>query len=428
MKKVVVGVIGTGVVGCGVATLLVKRRAEFKKQYGVDFVLKTVCDLKPPVQALKKIGGSFNITKKSDDILNDPDIHIVAELIGGLHPAKEFIAQALKNGKDVVTANKAVISNFGQELFALARQHGRSLYYESAVLAGVPIIKTITEGIAGNRYDGLLGILNGTCNYILSEMTSAGLSFDEALKLAQQKGYAESDPTLDINGMDTAHKLAILVSLAMGKFINVKEIHTEGITHISHADIEFAEEMGWSIKLLAIAKKTKGGVDARVHPTLLPKSHPMAKVDSVINACYLEADPLGDVMLQGAGAGQMAAASGVISDMVNLAVNENHQWFGNHPEDIHKLVVEKVDKVVTEYYVRLMVADKPGVLSKITGIFGKFNISIASMTQKEKHATSAVPLVFLTHEASEASMMKALATLKMLPEVKAKPVAIRMER
>ncbi|MBF0593339.1 MAG: homoserine dehydrogenase [Candidatus Omnitrophica bacterium] len=431
MKRVVIGLIGLGTVGRGVAKLITTRRSFVQKKFGVDLCLKTICDIRYDAAFVKSL-GKVSVTKDFNELLNDPEINVVVELIGGHHPALEIIKGALQNGKHVVTANKAVISNYGQELFSLAHVSGRSIYFETAVLAGVPIIKTLTEGIAGNRYDGLYGIVNGTCNYILTEMGANKISFDAAVKLAQGKGYAEADPTLDINGMDSAHKLAVLVQLAMGKFINVKDdVFTEGITHISQEDLLYADEMGLTIKLLAIAKKIDGEIEVRVHPTLISKNHPLASVKGVYNAVWLKADPLGDVLLVGQGAGEMAAASGVFSDLINLGIdnNDNDQvWIGDNPDEIEPLKIRSINKIETEFYIRLMVTDRPGVLSKITGILGKNGISIASVTQKTVSKEAAVPLVMLTHSAKEASVQKALKQIKAMKEVAAHPVAIRMER
>lgn len=431
MKKMTVGLIGLGVVGAGVAKLIKAKQQFIKNKFDVEFELKTVCDLKLDPKFLKEM-GKIQTTKDFNDILNDPDIDVVVELIGGLHPAYEILKTSLERGKHAVTANKAVISNFGRELFDVAQKHQRSLYFETAVLAGVPIIKMLTEGVAGNEYKKVYGIVNGTCNYILTQMARNKISFEEAVKLAQAKGYAESDPTLDINGMDSAHKLGVLVMLAMHKFIHIKkDIFVEGITHISAEDLAYADEMGLTIKLLAIAKKHEKNIEVRVHPTLISKQHPLASVNDVYNAVLLEADPLGPVLLTGQGAGQMAAASGVLSDLINCAIDQRqgHQtWIGDSSKEYEKLSVMPMDKIETEFYIRLKVMDRPGVLSKITGILGKYEISIASVSQKETNKNIPVPLIMLTHMAKEVSVKKALAAIDKLKEIKAKPVAIRVER
>ncbi len=429
MKTLTIGLIGLGTVGKGVAKLIKAKQSLVREKYGVELRLKTVCDLNIDARFLKSIGKVI-ATHNFDDIIKDPEINVVVELIGGHHPALEIIKGALTNGKDVVTANKAVISTFGQELFTLAHKCSRSIYFETAVLAGVPIIKTIVEGAAGNEYNGLHGIVNGTCNYILTEMEANGISFEEAVKLAQAKGYAEADPSLDINGKDTAHKLAVLIMLAMGKFIKVADIHTEGITHIAAEDLKYAEAMGLTIKLLAIAKKKADGIEARVHPTLISRKHPLASVKGVYNAVHFDADALGDVLLVGQGAGQFAAASGVFSDLINLGLDNikgHHTWIGNDPREMSALKLLSMDKIETEFYIRLTVLDRPGVLSRITGILGENGISIASVTQKAVSRNVPVPLVMLTHMAKEANVRKALEKIGALKEVKAKPVAIRME-
>lgn len=431
MKSISIGLVGLGTVGAGVAKLIKSRSSYVRAKYGVDLQLTSICDLRVDPKLVKSL-GKVNVVKNYNEILNDPAIDVVVEVIGGVHPAYEIIHGALEHAKHVVTANKAVISSYGQELFRYARAKGRSVYFESAVLAGVPVIKTITEGIAGNRYNALFGIVNGTCNYILTQMSQNGLSFDQAVKLAQEKGYAESDPSLDVNGTDSAHKLAVLVALAMGKFLKVKEqIYTEGITEIGAEDFKYADELGLAIKLLAIAKKSDGKVEARVHPTLIAKSHPLASVHNVYNALLLEADALGDVLLVGQGAGQMAAASGVFSDLINLALANDlvdRTWIGDNPEEFEALELRSMSEVEVEYYIRLMVIDRPGVLSKITGILGAEGISIASVTQKAVSKNSAVPLVMLTHMAKESSLRKAIEQIVKLKETKASPVVIRMER
>jgi homoserine dehydrogenase len=430
MKTLTIGLIGLGTVGKGVAKLIKSKQSFIRSKYGLELKLKTVCDLNIDAKFLKSI-GKVKATKNFNDIIADPEINVVVELIGGHHPALEIIKGALDHGKHVVTANKAVISTFGQELFELAHKNSRSIYFETAVLAGVPIIKTLTEGIAGNQYNGLHGIVNGTCNYILTEMETNGISFDEAVKLAQAKGYAEADPSLDINGKDSAHKLAVLVMLAMGKFVKVTDIYTEGITQIATEDLKYAEEMGLTIKLLVIAKKKSDGIEVRVHPTLISRKHSLASVKGVYNAVQLEADALGDVLLVGQGAGQMAAASGVFSDLINLGIHNasvDKTWIGNDPKEHCTSKILSMDKIETEFYIRLMVIDRPGVLSKITGILGAGGVSIASMTQKVLSKNVAVPLVMLTHTAKEVQVRKALEKIGKLKEVKAKPVAIRMEQ
>ena len=429
MNKIKLGLIGYGNVGSGVVKLLKKKHNYIKNKFGVEFKFVGICDLS--FKRKKPSGlGKILLTTDASKIINHPDIDIVVELIGGLHPAKAFVLSALKNGKHVVTANKALIAEYGKELFQSAHKYGKNIYFETAVQAGVPIIKTLTEGLAGNQFKSLHGIINGTCNYILSEMSNSDLSFEEAVKKAQKNGFAETDPTLDINGMDSAYKLAILIYLAFGKFLKPKSIYTEGITHISHQDIQFAEEMGLNIKLLAIAKKNADQIEARVHPTLIEKSHPLASINGVLNAVLMEADPLGDVLLSGEGAGQFAAASGVLSDLINLvtrAHTEADSFIGNYYSEASGLKVKSIDDISTKFYLRFMAVDKPGILSKISGVLGQHGISINSVSQKEQNHASTIPLIILTNNAPEKKLRMALDKIRKLSIVKSKPVAIRIE-
>ena len=428
MNKINIGLIGYGTVGSGVIKLLSARKSYIKNKFNTEFVLRTLCDRsihKKNTRGLSKT----RLTKNIHDILDDPKIDIVIELIGGMHPAKEITLKALKNGKHVVTANKELIANCGKELFQLAKKNRCHLYFESSVGAGIPIIKNITEGVVGNKFNSIYGIINGTCNYILSEMTQNNCSFTQALKDAQEKGFAESNPTLDINGMDSAHKLAILIYLAFGKSIRVKDIYREGITHISHVDIEYATSLGLTIKLLAIAKKENKKIEARVHPALISKDHPLASVNSIYNAVYMNTDPLGSTLLSGEGAGQMTAASGVVSDLINFASRGHSSAL---PSNLHGeasgLTIQKIDQIKTKFYIRFMVRDKPGVLSVITGILGKHNIGINSVTQNAHNPTSTVPVIMLTDYTSEKALRLALNKIQKLPLIKSKPVAIRMEK
>ncbi len=430
MKKINVGIIGYGVVGSGVVKLLRERRDYIKRKFGVEIIIKSICD-RDINKKKSSILKNYHLTTGYQDIIHDPQIQIVVELIGGVSPADQIVSGALNNKKHVVTANKKLLALQGRELFKIARRQKRDIYFEASVGAGIPIIKSITEGLAGNKFNGLYGIINGTSNFILSEMAKTECSFEHALKEAQKRGYAESNPALDISGMDSAHKLAILTFLALGKFIKVENIYVEGISHIAHTDIEHARSMKLVIKLLAIAKKVNNALEIRVHPTLIPKSHPLASVQGIFNAIFLDTDPAGDILLYGQGAGQMPAASGVVSDLINLAIRSEEDA-GKNVEIISKEVgsfrLRKIDDVQTKFYVRLDVSDSPGVLAKIAGIFGKHGISIASVTQKARVRSSAVPIVMLTHLAKERMMRLALEKISSLAIVKSKPVAIRMEK
>ena len=429
MNKITIGLIGCGNVGSGVIKFLQKNRAALRKKYQSDFRVKTICDLRINRLNLKGL-KRIRLTKNYQDILKDDEIDVVIELIGGLTPAKDIILQALRSGKDVVTANKWVISHSSRELFRTAHRVNRNVYFESSVMAGVPAIKTVTEGVSGNQFRGIYGIINGTCNYILSSMTQKKYTFAQALKEAQQRGFAERNPTLDVNGADSAHKLSILIFLAFDKFIPQKDIHTEGITHISHNDIEYAESLGLTIKLLAIAKQTGRSIEARVHPTLISKNHPLASINGIYNAISLDTMPLGDVLLSGEGAGQMTAASGIISDLINLSARQGSpatSYISNLHGENRQLKLKRMDDISTKFYIRFMATDRPGVLSKISGILGKYGISINSVTQKAHSPRSTVPVVMLTDYAKEKMVRLALDKIHKLPIVKSRPVAIRME-
>ena len=428
MNKITIGLIGYGVVGSGVAQLLKKRKNYIKNKFDTEFILKTLCDRSIEKKNTTGLDGTL-LTNKFQDVLKDPEIQVVIELIGGMNPAKEIVSEALKSGKHVVTANKELIANCGKELFQLAKQNNCHLYFESAVGAGIPIIKTITEGLNGNKFTAIYGIINGTCNFILSEMTRKDCSFTQALDEAKQKGYAESNPTLDINGMDSAHKLAILVYLAFGKFIPVKDIYTEGITHISHDDIEHAEKLNLTIKLLAIAKKADKTIEVRVHPTLISKDHPLASINNVYNAVHLDTDPMGAILISGEGAGQMAAATGIVSDLINFASKgQGANLHCNLFSEATGLTLRAIDDIKTKFYLRFMAVDKPGVLAHITTILGEFDIGINSVTQKAHNPTASVPVIMLTDYTTERMLRLALDKIHTLPLIKSKPVAIRMEK
>jgi len=430
MDTINIGLIGYGIVGQGVVKILKNRRKFFRDKYKKDFFIKTIADR----SIQKKVSPGLDNTLLTTDInavLNDPNIHVVVELIGGMTPAKDILLQAVRCGKHVVTANKELLATCGQELFREANANNRMIYFEAAVGAGIPIIRTITEGVAGNKFNGIYGIINGTCNFILTEMSNRKLTFQEALKEAQEKGYAEKNPAMDISGMDAAHKLAVLVFLTQGKFVSVNDFHVEGINHISHDDIEFASALNLEIRLLAIAKKIGNELDVRVHPTLIPKDHGLATVNGVDNAIFFDLDPMGDVFIEGQGAGQMTAASGIVSDLINLGIRKDVQmpaWIFNPTEEQQNVVLRKIDAVETRFYFRFMVIDKPGVLSIITGVLGQHNISIASVNQKQENKGSTVPVVMLTHVANERSVREALEQITNLAVVRSRPVAIRMEK
>ncbi|MFA5060296.1 MAG: homoserine dehydrogenase [Candidatus Omnitrophota bacterium] len=431
MNKLNVGLIGFGVVGSGVVKFLTERKKFIARKFDTEFVIKKICDRN--IRAINRTGLSKSTVFTTDynNVINDSEIDVVVELIGGLKPAEEIMMTSLRNGKHVVTANKELLAHKGKELFTEGKERHRDIYFEASVGAGIPIIKSIAEGLAGNKFNGVYGIINGTSNFILSEMTKNECTFDYALKEAQQRGYAESNPTLDISGMDSAHKLAVLIFLAFGKFVDIKDVYTEGISHITHADIEYAQSLNLTIKLLAIAKKSDDRLEARVHPTLIPKNHPLASVNGVFNALLLDTYPTGDVLLYGQGAGQMSAAGGVISDLINLALRHKLKSAARIESLVKEnptLKLKKMDDIEAKFYIRFMAIDKPGILSVISGILGKHGISIASVTQKIHKRSSAVPVFMLTHPAKEKKIRLALEKISRLAIVRSDPVAIRMEK
>ncbi|MCK5097582.1 MAG: homoserine dehydrogenase, partial [Desulfobacteraceae bacterium] len=369
----------------------------------------------------------------SEKIINDPEIKIIVELIGGETIAKDFIIRALKNGKHVVTANKALLSNHGNELVQIARENNVDLAFEASTAGCIPIIKTLKESHIGNKIRSISAILNGTCNYILTKISKQGFSFDEALKTAQKKGFAEADPTLDIEGIDTAHKLAILNALAHGINFNFKDIHVEGITRITPLDIKFASEFGYTIKLLAISKFNNNHIEARVHPTMIPVSNPLSNVDGSMNAIVIDGDATEQTMLYGHGAGMMPTASAVINDIADISrtflagSKRRVPILGFPEENIKNAVILPMKNLKTRYYLRCFAKDHPGVLSKISGILGDENISIESVHQKGKKSNGAVPVVMVTHMAKEENMLKAINKIAKLDSIPEEPYLIRIE-
>ena len=429
MRKVNIGIIGFGNVGSGTAKILLARKSFLAQKIGVEINIKKVCDR----DITSKRNVSLNkdiLTRDAKEILNDPQIDIVVELMGGITPAKDYILEALKKGKNVVTANKALLAECAQQLFREAADRGRNIYFEASVGAGIPIIKSLREGLVANKFSSIFGIVNGTCNYVLTQMSANNCSFAQALSEAKAKGFAESDPTLDIQGLDAAHKLILLTYLTFGKLVTLKDIFIEGISNVSLADVNYAKELGYQIKLLAIAKKEADELEVRVHPTFLPDKHLLSSVGGVFNAIYVSSDLAGDLMFYGPGAGQLSAASAVVSDIVDLTQDIKAGLFRptlNSVEDTLVKKLRKIDEFESRYYIRFSALDKPGVLAKISGILAKFGISIASVTQKERQRSQTVPIVMLTHNAREKSLHEALKIIDHLADIKEKSVAIRVE-
>jgi len=432
MKPIQIGLLGFGTVGTGVARMLIENADVIQARVGASLNLKFIAD----IEIKKDRGLSIDpniLTTDTSMVVDDPEIDIIIEMIGGEGIAKEFILQAIDNGKHVVTANKALLAKHGNQIFKKAGEKGVDVAYEASVGGCMPIIKTIRESLVGNRIQSIAGILNGTCNYILSKITDDGSMFETALADAQTKGYAEADPTLDVEGFDAAHKLAILTALGYGMAINYDDIYIEGISKITPLDIEFAAQFGYRIKLLAISKFKARGVEARIHPTMIPFDNILSNVNGTLNAVTITGDAVGDILLSGHGAGMMPTASAVISDVVDLARNLMTGISGRVPmlacqmDRVRQVPVIPVEELLTHYYFRFSALDKPGVLSKISGILGKYEISLKSVHQKGRKTNGTVPVVMLTHRAREADVKKALLEIESLDVVGEKPVLIRIE-
>ncbi len=430
MQQVNLGMVGGGTVGSGVFHHLKTNGELLAARLGVKIAMRKVAvkavDEPRPYEIPRAL-----MTLDWNEVVNDPEIHIVIELVGGTTIAKTITLAALKLGKTVVTANKALISAHGEELFAVAKQHGANLYYEASVAGGIPIIKVLREGFVGNRITHLYGIVNGTCNYILTRMKLEGSDFGPTLKDAQQLGYAEANPSLDVDGFDAEHKIGILASLAHGFWVKSEQVSVEGITSITKTDIEFAGKLGYTIKLLGVVKiVAKNSIQVSVYPTLVPNTHVLASVNHVFNAVFVRGDVVGDTLFYGRGAGKDATASAVLSDIADAALDLKMGTkcrvapFVAHETNAK---VVPIDEVISRYYLRLSVADKPGTLAKVATILADAKIGIASVIQPEGHEGDSVPLILMTHDAPNGAMKKALAEIGQLPVVKAPPVMFRVE-
>ncbi len=429
-KDINIGIIGFGTVGTGTVRVLLNNSELIKERTGISFVIKRIADL--DIKTDRGIGLPAGLlTTDATSVINDPEIDIFVELIGGIHPAKDFILQAIRNKKHVVTANKALLATEGNDIFDEANRNGVEVGFEASVAGGIPIIKVLREGLVANNIIAVYGIINGTSNYILTKMTDEKVEFSEALKEAQRLGYAEADPSFDIEGIDTAHKLTILSSLAYGIPFMYHEVYKEGITKITAQDIEFASELGYKIKLLAITKLIDGQIEMRVHPTMIPNEYLISKVDGVFNAVYVEGDAVGATMYYGRGAGDMPTGSAVVADIVDIGkkiVMGKECSKSSSPIAHHtKLKIKKMEDIESMYYFRFSALDQPGVLSKISGILGNYNISIASVIQKGRRIGGSVPLVVLTHTAKERNVLNAIKEIDNLPVVSDKTMFIRVE-
>jgi homoserine dehydrogenase len=430
--RIGVGLIGFGTVGAGVARILLQNASLIQRRVGVPLELVRVADLDVTRDRGVKLSPGI-LTTDARDVLDDPAIDVVLELIGGYGVAKQVILDAMARGKHVVTANKALLAVHGEEIFEAAARHHVDLGFEASVGGGIPVIRALTEGMAANTVLSIYGIINGTSNYILSRMTSQGHGFQEVLAESQRAGYAEADPTFDVEGIDSAHKLSIMVSLAYGTPVNVKEVYTEGISHLAPLDITYAKEFGYTIKLLGIAKFSDGEVEARVHPTMIPSSSPIAQVDGVYNAIQLVGDAVADIVLYGQGAGAMPTGSAVVSDVIAIARNLLTGSTGRVPpasfqqDQRRPLRIRPMEEITSLYYMRFMVLDKPGVLSKISGVLGDHRISISSVIQQGRKEGQTVPVVIMTHRASERNVQAALREIDPMAFVSEPTTLIRVE-
>jgi len=433
MKPINIGILGLGTVGGGTATVLQRNAEEIERRAGraINLLVASVRDLNKP----RDIEHSkVELTLDSASIVNNPEVDIVVELIGGTDLARQLVMQAIENGKHVVTANKALIALHGNEIFAAAQSQGVTVAFEAAVAGGIPIIKAIREGLSGNQIEWLAGIINGTGNFILSEMRDKGRDFASVLKEAQALGYAEADPTFDVEGIDAAHKLTILASIAFGVPLQFDKVFTEGIANIQGIDVEYASELGYRIKHLGIARRNAQGLEMRVHPTLIPHRRLLANVDGVMNAVLIQADAVGPTLYYGPGAGAEPTASAVVADLVDVvrALTSDPENRVPHlafqPAAITNIPILTMPQVETAFYLRMQVLDQTGVLADITRIFSDHNISIEAVVQKDrKHDQDSLPLIILTHRVLESNMMIALEKIEALKTISERVVSIRLE-
>jgi len=432
MKPINVGLLGLGTVGGGTLTVLRRNAEEIARRAGreIRVVRAAVRDL----EKAKALAGDLPLTTNPFDVVDDPNIDIVVELIGGLEPARELVLQAIANGKHVVTANKHLIAKYGNEIFAAAQAKGVMVAFEAAVAGGIPIIKALREGLSANRIEWLAGIINGTSNFILTEMRDKGAAFDDVLKEAQRLGYAEADPTFDIEGIDAAHKLTILSAIAFGIPMQFDSAYTEGISKLTREDVQYAEELGYRIKLLGIARRAENGIELRVHPTLIPERRLIANVDGAMNAVLVKGDAVGPTLYYGAGAGAEPTASAVVADLVDVTrlhtADPHHRvpHLAFQPDQLADTPILPMDEVRTAYYLRLAAFDRPGVLADITRILADSNISIDAMVQKEPaEGEEQATIILLTHITVEKNINAAIAKIEALDTVAGKVMRIRLE-
>jgi len=433
VKPIRVGLLGIGTVGGGTWRVLARNQEEITRRAGRGIEITVVAD-KEIEKARQITGGRARVTGDAYDVVRDPKVDIVIELIGGYGIARDLVLAAIENGKHVVTANKALLALHGNEIFAAAQRKGVMVAFEAAVAGGIPIIKALREGLTANRIEWIAGIINGTSNFILSEMRDKGLSFDEVLKEAQARGYAETDPTFDIEGIDAAHKLTIMSAIAFGIPMQFEKAYTEGITRLTREDIRYAEQLGYRIKLLGITKKTSEGIELRVHPTLIPTRRLIANVEGVMNAVLVKGDAVGATLYYGAGAGAEPTASSVVADLVDITrlhtADPDHRvpHLAFQPDQLASTRILPMEEVITSYYLRMRVADRPGVLADITRILADLAISIDAMVQREPgEGEEQVDIIMLTHETREKNVNAAIAKIEALAVVSGKVTRIRLE-
>ncbi len=433
MKELKVGLLGIGTVGGGTYTVLTRNQSDIARRIGGNIRIVQVADRN--LELAKQVtGGQAALTDDAFAVVNNPEVDVVVELIGGYTIAKELVLKAIANGKHVVTANKALLAVHGNEIFKAAAEKGVVVAYEAAVAGGIPIIKALREGLSANKIEWVAGIINGTTNFILTEMREKGLAFANVLGEAQRLGYAEADPTFDVEGIDAAHKLTIMASIAFGMPMQFDKAYTEGITKLTSKDIKYAEELGYRVKLLGITKKTEAGVELRVHPTLIPEKRLIANVNGAMNAVVVKGDAVGPTLYYGAGAGAEPTASAVVADLVDIARAQGTQaeqrvaYLGVQLDQQQSLPILPISEVSSAYYLRMRVLDKPGVLAEVTRILGDATISIDAMMQKEpQDGESEADIVILTHVTIEKNMDAAIAAIEALSAIDGKVTKIRME-
>lgn len=433
MKTLKVGILGLGTVGGGTFTVLSRNADEIARRTGVDIQVVQVAN-RNIEKAKATTNGLVAVTADASQVVNNPEIDLIVELIGGTTVSKDLVLQAIHNGKHVVTANKALIAMYGNEIFAAAKAKGVMVAYEAAVAGGIPIIKALREGLGGNKIEWLAGIINGTTNFILTEMLAKGLAFDDVLGEAQRLGYAEADPTFDVEGVDAAHKLCIMAAIAFGMPMKFAQTYTEGITKLAQKDIQYAQELGYRVKLLGIAKRTPAGVELRVHPTLIPGKRLIANVDGAMNAVVVKGDAVGPTLYYGAGAGAEPTASSVVADIMDVArsfdarVDQRVPYLGFGDDQLTDLPVLPIGEINSAYYLRLRASDKPGVMASVTKVLADHQISIDAMIQKEPDPNEAeADIVILTYETIEKNMDVAITEIEALSTTEGKVTKIRME-